>query len=103
MAAERMSATPCTGGRRCVRQQGVLATGRSVSYPVHPVLRHRRPAVRTRPAGHLGENDKPDTRTSAVVRPEFSPRNPVGRARAAGRHPTQSLHPSFRHRPPPPL
>ncbi|CAH1708774.1 unnamed protein product [Aphis gossypii] len=64
MAAERMSATPCTGGRRCDRSQGVLATGRSVSCLVHPVVRHRRPAVRTRPAGHLGENDISDTNHS---------------------------------------
>ncbi|CAH1721902.1 unnamed protein product, partial [Aphis gossypii] len=38
MAAERMSTTPCTGGRRCDRSQGVLATGRSVSCLVHPVV-----------------------------------------------------------------
>ncbi|CAH1708780.1 unnamed protein product [Aphis gossypii] len=29
--------------------------------------------------------------------------NPVGRARAVGRYPSQPSHPSFRHRPPSPL
>ncbi|KAE9526230.1 hypothetical protein AGLY_013861 [Aphis glycines] len=77
-------------GLRCDRLRDVLATGRSVSGLIG--VRHRRPAVRTRPAGHLGENDISDTRTSAVVRPEFLPRNPVGRARAAGRHPFLPVH-----------
>jgi len=59
--------------RACDRSQNFLSWCIQHFFQCILVVRHRHPEIRTRPAGHLSQNDTSNTRTSEVVRRVFAP------------------------------